>query len=333
MSLTPGCQGAPVVIAQAAPGGPHANAEVSTTLPPHYKEVREDPTNHEGIAGCQARCHQSLGCGFFSFRRNSGRCQLHPLNATCVVDPEAIAGPPLCIARFQARVASVDFGLLSKVQLTNLHASLPNAFAQHWHVPSSKVLDVEGKAGAVTLMPGSLLAEGKVLLPAGTAVADIEKASDQGKNLELRKEVSKIFLSMDVPYEPDIGSSDVEASILPSRAKEGTSEKRMCVESGVCEVFSFFANSHQCFLQGGNLRAVHNEDAVSGPAKCPSIPHVRARAWADQLPGEIAAESKAAMDAIEKVPAPYLILACLLMLVLMVFCIMRCCRSQGKGKG
>ncbi|CAK9070129.1 unnamed protein product [Durusdinium trenchii] len=106
----------------------------------------------------------------------------------------------------------------------------------------------------------------------------------------------------------------------------------MCVESGVCEVFSFFANSHQCFLQGGNLRAVHNEDAVSGPAKCPSIPHVRARAWADQLPGEIAAESKAAMDAIEKVPAPYLILACLLMLVLMVFCIMRCCRSQGKGK-
>ncbi|CAK9070130.1 unnamed protein product [Durusdinium trenchii] len=48
MSLTPGCQGAPVVIAQAAPGGPHANAEVSTTLPPHYKEVREDPTNHVG---------------------------------------------------------------------------------------------------------------------------------------------------------------------------------------------------------------------------------------------------------------------------------------------
>ena len=29
----------PMIIVQAAPGGPHANAKVSTTLPPHFAEV------------------------------------------------------------------------------------------------------------------------------------------------------------------------------------------------------------------------------------------------------------------------------------------------------
>ena len=29
----------PMFIVQAAPGGPHANAKVSTTLPPHFAEV------------------------------------------------------------------------------------------------------------------------------------------------------------------------------------------------------------------------------------------------------------------------------------------------------
>lgn len=375
MSLTPGCQGAPEKSPQAAPGSPHANAKLSTTLPPHYGwEVSDDAngarcpfsgvafspllpgfkeSHEEGIAGCQARCRQVMGCGFFTFWRSTKLCQLHPTTAKSNADPEALAGPPRCVARFEAHIASVDFRQLSELQLKNLHASLPAALAQHWEVPVSKVQDVEGHPSAVTLLPGSLLVEGKVLLPAGIAVADIAQKSDHGKNLQLRQKVSELLLSLNIPYTVEHGATDFEAGFPLRMVFEADLEcflenteyfseeqerviadsardcQKDCATSEVCSVFSFFAKERSCLLTGGNFSAAPNEEAMSGPAKCPAL--VMARSSGD-LPAQLVAGSEATLEAVESVPLMYSAPAGLILLGLVVYCLLRCC-SSSKSRG
>jgi len=361
MSLTPGCQGAPAVSAQAAPGGPHANAKVSTstTLPPHFAEVSDDGSqaakcpfsgiafspilpgfkeSQEDLAGCQARCLQSMGCGFFTFWRSTRLCKLHPITAVSTPDLEAVSGPPCCVARFQAHISSVDFRQLSMPQINNLHASLPDLFAQHWKIPTSKVQDVEGHPRAVTLLQGSLLVEGKVLLPAGTAIADLAQKSRT--NLQLRKKVSKLLLSNDIPFEVEVGAEDVEAELPFSMAIEANpgcfleqteyhseeQEKVMadsvmdcqktCALSEVCSVFTFFPQNQQCYLTGKSFSAASNEAALSGPAKCPAISLARMQGL--DLPGQLVAGSESTLEAVEQVPMVYLLLTGLVFLGLLV---------------
>ncbi|CAJ1329807.1 unnamed protein product, partial [Effrenium voratum] len=376
MSLTPGCPGAPSnAKVQAAPGGPHAHAQL-TTLPPHYQEVQEskladtecpysgvafspalpgfNESKKDGIASCQAMCAQTSGCGYFTFWRASGFCSLHPLLAFASRAPEAVGGPAVCFARFEAHIASVDFGQLSEAQLQSLHGSLPETLADALNVPLSKVQDVEGRAGAVTLLPGSLLVQGTVVMPPGKAVEEVEARVDRGKNVELRKAVSNVLLKANVPYVADSDdfqggfplhmviqantdcfvaqtefSSAEQAKISASSAAE--CQQRCDKNAPNCSVFSFFADEHQCYLTGGNFSAFHNEAALSGPATCTTIPFGAAADLPDEVRGRLVAESEAAIAELDRNHWVSLALAALV-LGLLALCLARCLRAKPQGK-
>jgi len=216
------------------------------------------------------------------------------------------------------------------------------------------VQDVEGHPGAVTLLQGSLLVEGKVLLPAGTAIADLAQKSRT--NLQLRKKVSELLLSNDIPFDVEVGAdSSLRAEVPLSIAIEANpgcfleqteyhseeQEKVMadsvmdcqktCAISEVCSVFTFFPQNQQCYLTGKSFSAVSNEVALSGPAKCPAISLARMQGL--DLPGQLVAGTESTLEAVEQVPMVYLVLTGLVFLGLLVYAMARCCRSRSKSKG
>ncbi|CAE7476739.1 unnamed protein product [Symbiodinium natans] len=322
MSLIPGCKGpASTLHVQAAPGDPHQNAEHTTSLPLHYVQdgagSRQCPqlgvafspalsgqnqSTEDGLAACQARCVRTLGCGYFTYWRNSSSCELHPIAASGLPQPEAAGGPAVCVARFKARIASVVFSRLLKSQLGSLHASLPEALAHHFGTPVSEVQDVGGKPAAVTLLPGSLLVEGKVLLPSGAAVRDVADKSAYDQNGGLRKNVANALLAANVPYmasgDPVANPEEAIPMTLaitadPSCFVEGVDFlaghqevaaqnapecQTKCYEAGNCTIFSYYRATKQCRLTGANASSASpNEAAVSGPARCAFIPAASAR--------------------------------------------------------
>jgi len=318
MSLTPGCQGpAKSTPPQAAPGGPSAFAKRTTTLPPHFQDMTQasaecpydgvaftpllpgqTPSIEDNLATCQARCANTVACGYFTYWRKSRSCQLHPIWATLQMHAEAISGPSVCTARFKARVASVVFARLLKSQLGSLHASLPEVFAEHFGAPLSKVMDVTGARGAVTLLPGSLVMEGKVLLPAGMAM---DRVKDRPL-ADLKRNVAHALLAANVPYLapgiPAVQAEDavpfsmevsadatcfLDGSAFISNEQEDVSAdspadcQARCQSAGNCTAFSYNAGAARCSLIGGNSTAAPSKVTISGPSRCANVPAVASR--------------------------------------------------------
>ncbi|CAE7369501.1 unnamed protein product [Symbiodinium sp. CCMP2592] len=321
MSLIPGCKGpAESLHVQAAPGGPDENSKHTTTPPAQYGEdrpairSRECPepgvaftpglsgqvqSREDGVAACQARCVRTLGCGYFTYWRNSS-CELHPIDASCLLQSQATGGPAVCAAQFQARIASVAFSKLLKSQLGSLYVSLPEVLARHFGTPVTDVRDVDGTPGTVTLLPGSLLVEGKVLLPVGTAVRDEADRSAYDRSGELRRNVAKALLAAEVPYA--VGGDGVSLEAVPLTmdvtadsgcfmegveflshhqdiaADTATECQTMCRGAENCTVFSFYRATNRCLLTRADASAASSSKAaVSGPARCAFIPDVSAR--------------------------------------------------------
>eukprot|EP00438_Fugacium_kawagutii_P008359 Skav228115 [mRNA] locus=scaffold1220:26169:42090:+ [translate_table: standard] len=146
---------------------------------------------------------------------------------------------------------------------TDPSIGLPDALAQHWDVSASKVQNVEGHAGAVTLLPGSLLVQGKVLLPAGTAVADLVRKSDKGKDVELRKKASLYAYHLKLILVALSSASQTAGAGDPSAAEER--EIMLFAACEMCCIFCF--EEHTEYFSEEQDMLLADEKVVADSAK------------------------------------------------------------------
>uniref|UniRef100_A0A7S0FS23 Apple domain-containing protein n=1 Tax=Pyrodinium bahamense TaxID=73915 RepID=A0A7S0FS23_9DINO len=274
----------------------------------------QNRSEEASLGDCQARCNATPGCGFFSFRRGSGACDLHGPSAVWSLAEElgAVAGPAVCVARVGIRVSDVDFKALTSSQKRSIEQRFVWDLANATELPTSAVKDLAGRPASVALSAGSLVAGARLELRPGGRLAEVGKRlSGEAMRQQLRESLAAtdlrssevaahpvhsrhaidVFLQVSqecflygTRYDAPSGSAAAEGEAQTRRLLAHASSVEVgnasacqaaCVEERRCEYFTFVPSTRACLLRGGSgIMALRDEDTVAGPRQCAGLPRV-----------------------------------------------------------
>eukprot|EP00930_Biecheleria_cincta_P040625 TRINITY_DN27827_c0_g1_i1.p1 TRINITY_DN27827_c0_g1~~TRINITY_DN27827_c0_g1_i1.p1 ORF type:complete len:642 (-),score=88.43 TRINITY_DN27827_c0_g1_i1:298-2223(-) len=392
MSATPGCKTAPFGSrTAAAPGGLNMHAKSTTGGPSkeistngsaaHADSLAGDAScpleavayapllpghnrsTEEMLASCQARCARTLGCAHFTFWKSSRGCELHSITASWFRAPLALGGPPSCIARFWARVASVEFRKLTDSKLHSLQRGIAQAIANFANVSSKSVHDLNGNVG-VSLSAGSLIVESDIVLPLGGSVSEVATKAAQPSDLQRR--ISDLMLDAKVPLPLPTNVTAGFQAVFPmsiavnaatdcflagtgytshgeqQSSKNATAEQgavffaskcqEQCAKAADCAVFTFWPAESRCQLLGEDAIPVRNKLATSGPRACHLVPSASERGLPGfSLPGLGTVEPQYMLAQVQHLPWYWLaLILCVITVGLIMLGLWLCHGKRGR---